>query len=89
MFAYCWRGGVIEFGRRVPKGARPIIEGRGRKVREHVEVCARHAHDGKTLLVPGIPEAPDDEAALFALNAFGAWVRKTFPRTEPKGGALV
>ncbi|MFC5421447.1 hypothetical protein ACFPOB_17960 [Bosea eneae] len=68
--AYCWRGGVIEFGRRIPEGALPVDQGSERSVRRRVEPLARHAYDGKTLLVPGIPEAEDDDAALAAYERF-------------------
>lgn len=70
MRAYCWRGGVIEFGRKTPKGAIQIARGKARKVREAVSALARHAYDGKTLLVPGIPEAASDDQAADALEQF-------------------
>lgn len=69
-FAYCWRGGVIEFGVRIPDGALPVDRGTERSVRRRVEPLVRHAHDGKTLLVPGIPEADSDTAALEAYRRF-------------------
>lgn len=68
--AFCWRGGVIEFGHRIPDGALPVDHGTERSVRRRVEPLARHAYDGKTLLVPGIPEAEDDDAALAAYERF-------------------
>ncbi len=73
--AFCGRDGVIEFGRQVPEGLLPIMRGRSREVRAIVEVCARHAYDGRTLLVPGLPEAENDEAALDALMRFRDYVR--------------
>lgn len=69
-FAYCWRGGVIEFGPRIPDGALPVDRGTEHSVRRRVEPLARHAYDGKTLLVPGIPEAGDDDTALAAYERF-------------------
>lgn len=69
-FAYCWRGGVIEFGPRVPKGALPVDRGTEQSVRRRVEPLARHAHDGKALLVPGIPEAETDVEAFEAYQRF-------------------
>lgn len=69
-FAYCWRGGVIEFGPRVPGGALPVDRGTERSVRRRVEPLARHAYDGRTLLVPGIPEAESDVAAYEAYQRF-------------------
>lgn len=70
--AYCRRSGEIGFARRLPNNA--IILGRGpdEHVRKAAGVVARHAYDGKTLLVPGIPEALTDDAALEAV----AWFRR-------------
>lgn len=74
MRAYCWASGQIEFGARIPEGALPIARGRARKVRAFIEGVARHAYDGETLLVPGIPEAPDQSVALDALHAWLDWI---------------
>ena len=83
--AYCWRGGVIEFGRRIPDGALPVDHGTERSVRRRVEVLARHAYDGKTLLVPGIPEAEDDDEALKAYERFkGVLDRKRANLRRPR-----
>lgn len=68
--AYCWRGGVIEFGSRIPDGALPIDRGTKRSVRSRVEPLARHAHQPGVLLVPGIPEAENDVDALAAYQRF-------------------
>ncbi|QBH95747.1 host nuclease inhibitor protein [Limnobaculum zhutongyuii] len=70
MIAYCFASGVIEFGQRLPNGALPIISGKARNVRDLIGVHARHAYDGQTLLVPGIPEAIDQHEGLDALQAF-------------------
>lgn len=70
-FAYSDRNGVIEFDRQVPDGRLPIgSSGDQVRLRETVEAIARHAYDGKTLLVPGIPEADSDDQALEALLRF-------------------
>jgi hypothetical protein len=69
--AYCYASGQIGFGKIRAKGALPLMRGPDKIVRETIEVHARHAYDGKTLLVPGLPEAPDSEdARLDALYAF-------------------
>ncbi len=73
--AFCYRSGEIEFARSlVPDGAIPFV--RSRKgvstLREIVEVRARRAYDGG-LLVPGIPEADSDDAALSAFEKWKAW----------------
>lgn len=71
--AYCYRSGQIEFGQKTPRGAIVIAEGPAQLVRETVEVSARHAYDGVTLLVTGIPEAENGDEALEALLAYTTW----------------
>lgn len=77
--AFCDRKGRIEFvrgdGRRIPAGMMGLVEGPAKKVRELMSATARHAYDGKTLLVPGIPEAPSDTAAYDALVKFCDWLK--------------
>jgi hypothetical protein len=85
--AYCFASGQIEFGSRCPKGALPLLRGEDKKVRNFIESLALHGYsthlvDGRpakipgtdTLLVPGIPEAPDQSAAMDALQAFMVWI---------------
>lgn len=70
-FAFANRRGVIGFGHRVPANTLVIADDPNREhLHEVVEVLARHAYDGETLLVPGIPEADTDDQALEALIAF-------------------
>ncbi|WP_057462413.1 hypothetical protein [Pseudovibrio sp. POLY-S9] len=58
MYAHCYRSGEIELSHKSElSGAICIGEGRKADLVRRVEARARHAHDGKTLLVPGIPEA--------------------------------
>lgn len=73
---FCWRTGVIGFSRRVPKGALPLVSGPLRRLRNITLAIARHAHDGKTLLVPGVPEADTNLAALQAARRFKDELRK-------------
>jgi len=75
MYAYAWRSGRIEFGRRVPKGALEIGYSNGRKFRNIIEVNARSGRGNDWLLVPGIPEAESDVEALAALKRFAELVR--------------
>lgn len=75
MIAYCWRTGRIDFGRTLPEGAIQIAKGPSKKLRPLIEVTARHAYDGKTLLVPGVPEADTEEHAGDALGRFIDWIR--------------
>lgn len=85
--AYCFASGHIEFGSRCPNGALPLLRGKDKKVRAFINPLARHGYstklvDGRptkipgsdTLLVPGMPEAPDQSAAMDALRAFVAWI---------------
>ena len=77
--AYCWRSGRIEFGQDVPEGALPLITGEENHIRKLVDVRARHAYEQGVLLVPGIPEAANDEEAYKALSRFKAWLQ---PKTQ-------
>ena len=75
--AYCYRSGLIEFGPTTPAGAIPIYTGEDKKLREKVEVLARHGQ-GKSagkLLVPGVPEASNDMNALAAVEQFVAGIK--------------
>jgi hypothetical protein len=76
LIAYCWRSGVIEFGTKVPEGCIEIARGKESVVRKAISATARMAHDNKTLLVPGVPEAADDQAAGDALAAHLQWLKK-------------
>lgn len=67
--AYCFASGQIGFGPRCPAGALPVVRGPEKAVLEFIEGVARHAYDGKTLLIPGIPEAQDQSEGLAKLNA--------------------
>ncbi|GBR20499.1 hypothetical protein AA105894_2572 [Asaia spathodeae NBRC 105894] len=71
MYTYCYRSGEIDFGTVVPEGALPLGKARSAKrLREIITVTARHAYDGKTLLVPGLPEAKTEDAAVAAYRYF-------------------
>jgi hypothetical protein len=85
--AFCFASGHIEFGKRVPKGAIPFARGEEQALRDYIEPLARHGYrtelvkgrptkipGTETLLVPGIPEALDQWAALDALNAWLKWI---------------
>ncbi|HFK4066929.1 TPA: host nuclease inhibitor protein [Kluyvera ascorbata] len=68
--AYAWASGLIEFGHIVPEGALPIISGNELRIRELIDVYARHSRTNDQLLVPGIPEANDQHDACTALIKF-------------------
>ncbi|EHP2713624.1 host nuclease inhibitor protein [Salmonella enterica] len=83
--AYCWASGLIEFGHTLPEGALPIITGNEKRVREEVEVLARHAYNGD-LLVPGIPKAESMDAYREALVRFSRVIHERF--RHPNKGNL-
>lgn len=77
MYAYCYASGLIEFGRKTPNGALPIARGPATDVRDLIGVAARRgyktnvansrptkASGSDCLLVPGVPEAPDQLTAV-------------------------
>lgn len=72
--AHCDAGGVIKFGTKVPRGHLLITRGPDKEVRDLMSRVARLAYDGKTLLVPGVPEAPDQDAGIDALIKFKTWI---------------
>jgi len=76
MIAYCWANGRIEFGTCTPPGAIPIARGNARLVRQEMGVFARHSYTKGVLLVPGVPEAPDQKAAGDALELFLLWLKQ-------------
>jgi len=72
--AYCWRSGLIEFGPKIPAGAIPITDIRGRQIsRKSIEAGARLNYNHQ-LLVPGVPEADSDQEAMTALEKWIEWL---------------
>lgn len=84
MHAYCFRSGEIEFGRQTPKGAIMLARGPAKPLKALIEPAARLAYDNSTLLVPGVPEADDDNAATRALSSFLGRLRK-----RPANGIVI
>ncbi|WP_413460212.1 hypothetical protein [Herbaspirillum huttiense] len=79
--AWCWASGLIEIGDKAPakeadgSGAIAFAQGPKAELNSVLGVCARHglgASEGK-LLVPGVPEAADQDAAADALFAWLKW----------------
>lgn len=85
--AWAWASGLIEFGAKEPRGALPIARGRRARLRAVVSDVARHAHDGRSLLVPGVPEAPSRAAAVDALIYFQKQVIGRLHRPATKASA--
>lgn len=96
--AYCYASGHIGFtSGQCPDGALPIARGPDKKLRDLIDARARHGYetrrvDGRLqkipgtdcLLVPGVPEAPDQMAAVDALQAFIKFVGGYEPFAKEK-----
>lgn len=89
--AFVWPSGLIEFldgDVGIPDGAIHLATG---EYREKIEARSRHGYDG-SFLVPGVPEAIDEEDAVKCLSSFREWIitgtpgpRSTHPsQTKPK-----
>lgn len=69
--AFAFRDGRIEFGSKCPVDAIPIANSPNkRKLLKIISGNARHSHNGNSLLVPGIPEAADEDDAVLSLRYF-------------------
>lgn len=87
MRAYCYASGLIEFTDGTPpSGAIMFASGPAKKLQDYISGVARHGYKTRQvngrpqkipetdcLLVPGVPEAPDQDAALDALQKWQAW----------------
>lgn len=78
--AYCYGSGQIGFGEKCPGGALPLVRGGDQEVRDFMSGVARHAYDGETLLVPGIPEAENQTIAFQKLIVFLNWIEPAAKR---------
>ena len=74
MYAYCWASGEIGFDKSIPNGALPIKKNCSKRDIEKIQVRSRLSYDGKTHLVPGIPEAENQDEAYEALQRFKDFV---------------
>jgi len=76
--AVCSRDGVVKVSSSgvVPEGWLVLYAGGPLdKLERAVSVAARHAYDGETLLVPGLPEADTDDEAIEAAIEFRRQIR--------------
>lgn len=82
MFAFCYASGQIGFGTHVPEfGTLPIAKGPYDALYGWLSAVARHAYDNETLLVPGVPEAPDQIAGVEALKRWMTRAAKSAPKS--------
>lgn len=77
----CWRSGETEVVRTVPEGVLVLATGKREKLEAVLSAIARHSYDGETLLVPGLPEAADDDQAQIAASDF---MRRLALRLNPR-----
>jgi hypothetical protein len=81
--AYAFRSGQIGFipgSQPVPDGALVIAKGPTEIVRSVVQGAARLAYDNQTWLVPGCPEAENENAAYDAFIRFFERIRDHMAR---------
>jgi hypothetical protein len=73
--AWCWASGLVEFGHVLPDDAQPIATGPEFNLLKELGAACRHGKGASagSLLVPGIPEAPNEQEGLRALRAFIQW----------------
>lgn len=80
--AWCWASGLIGIGNELPgAGAVEIARGPEYALKGQVSVHARHGYgDSKgKLLVPGVPEAKDQQEGLEALSQWLKQINKRKP----------
>lgn len=81
--AWCWRTGLIEMGEVAPAdkpdGSGAIVIARGPKAElvSAITTLARQSYTPHQWLVPGVPEAADDDAAADALETWLDWCSKS------------
>ncbi|HCM2492353.1 TPA: host nuclease inhibitor protein [Salmonella enterica subsp. enterica serovar Lehrte] len=75
LIAFAWASGLINYGYKLPFGALPIAASSNeQELYETVEVLARHSRTSDDLLVPGIPEAANQDEGRLALERFSRLV---------------
>lgn len=73
--AYCWRTGQLQLAREVPEGALELAQAPDKVMTDAVQATARLAYDN-TWLVPGVPEASSDTAAVDAVIDYQKHLQK-------------
>jgi hypothetical protein len=87
MRAFAYRNGAIGFGMKSPdwETALPIASAPKKILREAIFGSARLAYDNETWLVPGIPEAETEAAAIDALLDYKKHVQRRIDRLRLGG----
>lgn len=76
LVAWCWASGLIEIGSELPSpDAIEIARGPKYALETAISVAARHGKGAgvNQLLVPGVPEAPDQATGMRALQQWLEW----------------
>lgn len=83
---FAWAKGLLEFGYRVPDGALPVASSHDEeRLRDLVDVWARHSRTTDALLVPGIPESQSSDEALAALMHFSERIKTGLSEEKASG----
>lgn len=80
----CWRSGECEVKSRPVDGALTIMRGPKARLERALLALARHAYDGETLLVPGVPEADCDDEALKAVFEFQTMLERCLIKRQSR-----
>ncbi len=83
----CDRRGVIRIGDDAPRGDLVLASAtRPERLMKAVQAIARHGYDNATWLVPGVPEADNDDAAMEAVVAFQERLHRHLRRHPDRSG---
>jgi hypothetical protein len=87
--AVVWANGRIDITRWQPKGSILLARGPRGKLEAAIGGTARLAYDNCTWLVPGVPEAEDDIAAIEAVKAYQPRLRQALDARMARGRDLL
>lgn len=76
LHAYCFASGEIEFSENIPDGAVHIKKNCSQEDIAKIKVRSRLSYDGKTHLVPGVPEADNQREGMDAVFRFRDFIQK-------------
>lgn len=88
--AFCFRSGLLQVALEVPKGALELASAPDEVLTDAIVGSARLDYTNEQWLVPGVPEAADDDAALDAVFAYRDHLNKSIGfRLAEQGGRHV
>jgi hypothetical protein len=89
MKAFCYRSGLLEMATEVPAGALELAEAPEDIMIDAILGSARLSRTTDQWLVPGVPEANTDEAALDAAISYQKHLEKSIGFRMAEGGRNV